>query len=174
MDLVDHVKTNDFIFDRDERKRPPFQFKCRCCSGTLQCLFQCSSSSTSLLLRLLCFRLLTWLLPRTVHNKQEFYVSCQPASVTWYQNLDHEQTHLYQYTRFHLNCGPCGSGKTQIVSNMLMNQTKIFNPSFEKNFSFYSHYEINFDTVLTSCIAGKLSIKFHKGLIGIGQQKENR
>ena len=37
VDTGDHVKINSFIFGRDEAERPPFQFKCDCCSETLQC-----------------------------------------------------------------------------------------------------------------------------------------
>ena len=37
VDLADHVNLNDFIFDGNERERPPFQFNCGCCSEKIEC-----------------------------------------------------------------------------------------------------------------------------------------
>ena len=60
--------------------------------------------------------------------------------------------------------GPCGSGKTQLVSNMLKNQSKIFQPSFDKIVYLYNHYQKHFNTLLVNCVSQKHSIEFHQGL----------
>lgn len=60
--------------------------------------------------------------------------------------------------------GPCGSGKTQLVSNMLINQSRIFKPCFQKIIYLYQHYQSHFDHLLINCIAEKHAIEFHQGL----------
>ena len=60
--------------------------------------------------------------------------------------------------------GPCGSGKTQLVSNMLKNQCKIFQPCFDKIVYLYNHYQKHFDTLWVNCVSQKHSIEFHQGL----------
>ena len=59
--------------------------------------------------------------------------------------------------------GPCGSGKTQLVSNMLKNQSKFFQPCFDKFVYLYNHYQRHFDTLLVNCVSQKHSIEFHEG-----------
>ena len=60
--------------------------------------------------------------------------------------------------------GPCGSGKTQLVSNMFKNQSKIFQTCFDKIVYLYNHYQKHFDTLLVHCVSQKHSIEFHQGL----------
>ena len=60
--------------------------------------------------------------------------------------------------------GPCGSGKTQLVSNMLRIQSKIFQPCFDKFVYLHNHYQKHFDTLLVNCVSEKHSIEFHQGL----------
>ena len=60
--------------------------------------------------------------------------------------------------------GPCGSGKTQLVSNMLKNQSKIFQPCFDKIVYLYNHYQKHFDTLLVNSVSQKHSIEFHQDL----------
>ena len=71
--------------------------------------------------------------------------------------------------RTHPHCfisivGPCGSGKTQLVSNMLKNQSKVSQPCFDKIVYLYNHYQKHFDTLLVNCVSQKHSIEFHQGL----------
>ena len=60
--------------------------------------------------------------------------------------------------------GPCGSGKTRLVSDMLINQSRIFKPAFQKIIYLYQHYQKHFDSLLIDCIAEKHTIEFHQGL----------
>ena len=60
--------------------------------------------------------------------------------------------------------GPCGSGETQLASNMLKIQSKIFQPCFVKIVYLYNHYQKYFDTLLVNCVIQKHSIEFHQGL----------
>ena len=60
--------------------------------------------------------------------------------------------------------GPCGSGKTHLVSNMLLNQGKIFRPSFDKILYLYDHHQSNFDKLLVDCTRAKVHIEFRQGL----------
>ena len=60
--------------------------------------------------------------------------------------------------------GPRGSGKTQLVSNMLLNQDKIFSPSFDKILYLYNHHKSNFDMLLVDCTRAKVHIEFRQGL----------
>ena len=60
--------------------------------------------------------------------------------------------------------GPCGSGKTQLVLNILKNLSKIFQPCFDKIVDLYNHYQKHFDTLLVNCVSQKHSIEFHLGL----------
>ena len=59
--------------------------------------------------------------------------------------------------------GPCGSGKTHLVSNTLKNQSKIFQPCFDKIVQLYNQYQKHFDTLLVNCVSQKHSIEFHLG-----------
>ena len=59
---------------------------------------------------------------------------------------------------------PCGGGKTPLVSNMLKNQSKIFQPCFDKIVCLYNHYQKHFDTLFVNCVSQKHSIEFHQGL----------
>ena len=47
---------------------------------------------------------------------------------------------------------------------MLKNQSKIFQPSFDKIVYLYNHYQKHFDTLLVNCVSQKHSIEFHQGL----------
>ena len=60
--------------------------------------------------------------------------------------------------------GPCGSGKTQLVSNMLKNENKIFQSCSDKIVYLNNHYQKRFDTLLVNCDSQKHSIEFHQGL----------
>ena len=60
--------------------------------------------------------------------------------------------------------GPCGSGKTQLVSNMLLNQGKIFRPSSDKILYLYNHHKSNFNKLLVQCTRAKVHIEFRQGL----------
>ena len=68
--------------------------------------------------------------------------------------------------------GPCGSGKTQLVSNMLKNQSKIFQPCFDKIVYLYNHYQKDFDTLLVNCVSQKsIPLSFIRAFTG--QQLKN-
>ena len=60
--------------------------------------------------------------------------------------------------------GPCGSGKTQLVSSMLVNQYKVFRPSFDKILYLYNHFQPNFEELQLKCVQSKVQIEFHQGL----------
>ena len=60
--------------------------------------------------------------------------------------------------------GPCGSGKTQLVSKMLANQNQVFKPSFDKILYLYNHYQQSFDDLLVNCLSAKNTIEFRQGL----------
>ena len=47
---------------------------------------------------------------------------------------------------------------------MLKNQSKIFQPSFDKIVYLYNNYQKHFDTLLVNCVSQKHSIEVHQGL----------
>ena len=60
--------------------------------------------------------------------------------------------------------GPGGCGKTQLVSQMLQNQRKIFKPSFDKILYFYNHFQDHYQSLLLGASDDRTSIEFHQGL----------
>ena len=64
----------------------------------------------------------------------------------------------------HFHCRTVWGGKTQLVSNMLKNESKIFQPCFDKIVYLYNHNQKHFDTLLVNCVSQKHSIEFHQGL----------
>ena len=60
--------------------------------------------------------------------------------------------------------GPCGSGKTQLVSSILANQYKVFGPAFDKFLYLYNHFQPNFEELQFKCVQSKIQIKFYQGL----------
>ena len=60
--------------------------------------------------------------------------------------------------------GPCGSGKTQLVSSTLVNQYKVFRPSFDKILYLYNHFQSNFEELQLKCVQSKVQIEFYQGL----------
>ena len=133
VDLADHVNLNDFIFDGNE-----------------------TETSISVQLRLLFGQ--NWMQPllfSTVHSLLHDWCDCFrhcSPSFRWEQfvaNWDYRnfvnvhrllgtnRKTMNKRIRTDPHCfvsivGPCGSGKTQLVSNMLKNQSKIFQPCFDK------------------------------------------
>ena len=67
--------------------------------------------------------------------------------------------------------GPCGSGKTQLVSFMLENEIKIFQLCFDKIVYLQNHYQKQFETLLVTCLSEKHSIEFHQGLVWSAVEK---
>ena len=59
---------------------------------------------------------------------------------------------------------PCRSVKTQLVSNMLKSQSKIFQPCFDKIVYLYNHYKKHFHILLVNSVSQKHSIEFHQSL----------
>ena len=59
--------------------------------------------------------------------------------------------------------GPGGSGKTLLVSQILLKQKTIFKPSFENIFYLYKHFQLHYESVILGCAREKISIKFHQG-----------
>jgi len=60
--------------------------------------------------------------------------------------------------------GPAGSGKTRLIGRMIVNQEKIFSPSFDKIIYFYKHYQQYYGTILTDCQSKHVDIEFIQGL----------
>ena len=60
--------------------------------------------------------------------------------------------------------GPGGCGKTHLVSEMLKNQRKIFNPTFDRLLYFYNHFQADYEKLLLECTQEKIDIEFHQGL----------
>ena len=59
--------------------------------------------------------------------------------------------------------GPCGRGKTQLVSSMIVNQYKVFRLSFDKILYLYNHIQPNFEELQLKCVQSKVIIEFHQG-----------
>lgn len=60
--------------------------------------------------------------------------------------------------------GPGGCGKTRLVSELLLNQRKIFIPSFDRILYFYNHFQSTYESLLLDCAREKVAIEFHQGL----------
>ena len=60
--------------------------------------------------------------------------------------------------------GPAGSGKTRLIGRMIVNQAKIFSPSFDKIIYFYNHYQEHYGTILMNCESTHVDIEFLQGL----------
>ena len=60
--------------------------------------------------------------------------------------------------------GPAGSGKTRLIGRMIVNQEKIFSPSFDKIIYFYKHYQQYYGTILMDCQSKHVDIEFIQGL----------
>ena len=61
--------------------------------------------------------------------------------------------------------GPCWSGKTQLVSNILKSPSRNFQPCFDKIVYLYNHYQKHLDSLLVNFASEKHSIEFHQGLL---------
>ena len=90
-------------------------------------------------------------------------------SLYLYWLLDTQVSNMNKRIRTDPHCfvsivGPCGSGNTQLVSNMLLNQGKIFRPSFDKILYLYNHHQSNFDKLLVDCTRAKVHNEFRQGL----------
>ena len=59
--------------------------------------------------------------------------------------------------------GPAGSGKTRLIARMIVNQAKIFSPSFDKIIYFYNYQE-HFGTILINCESAHVEIEIIQGL----------
>ena len=60
--------------------------------------------------------------------------------------------------------GPAGSGKTRLIGRMIVNQEKLFSPSFDKIIHFYKHYQQYYGTILMDCQSNHVDIEFIQGL----------
>ena len=60
--------------------------------------------------------------------------------------------------------GPAGSGKTRLIGRMIVNQEKIFSPSFDKIIDFYKHYQQYYGSMLMDCQSKHVDIEFIQGL----------
>ena len=60
--------------------------------------------------------------------------------------------------------GPAGSGKTRRIGSMIVNQAKIFSPSFDKIIYFYNHYQEHYGTIFINCESTLVDIEFTQGL----------
>ena len=60
--------------------------------------------------------------------------------------------------------GPAGSGKTRQIGRMIVNQAKIFSPSFDKIIYFYNHYQEHYGSILMNCESTHVDIEFIQGL----------
>ena len=60
--------------------------------------------------------------------------------------------------------GPAGSGKTRLIGRMIVNQAKLFSPSFDKIIYFYNHYQELYETILTNCESTQVDIEFTQAL----------
>ena len=60
--------------------------------------------------------------------------------------------------------GPAGSGKTRLIGHMIVNQEKIFSPSFDKIIYVYKHYQQYYGTILMDCQSKYVVIEFIQGL----------
>ena len=74
-------------------------------------------------------------------------------SLNLYRLLDTQVSNMNQRIRTDPHCfvsiiGPCASGKTQLVSNMLLNQDRIFRPSLTK----FCIYTITINPTSISCL----------------------
>ena len=164
--LADHVNLNDFIFDGNETERPPFQFNCGCCSDKID------DNRSFLLLYFHYF-----IIGAIVFFSIAYLAFAENSSlqtdyrhfVNVHRLLGTKRKTMNKRIRTDPHCfisiaGPCGSGKTQLVSNMLKNQSKIFQPCFDEIVYLYNHYQKHYDTLLVNCVSQKHSIEFHQGL----------
>ena len=60
--------------------------------------------------------------------------------------------------------GPGGCGKFHLVSQIILNQKNVFQPSFEKILYLYKHLQPQYESLLLGSTREKISIEFHQGL----------
>ena len=60
--------------------------------------------------------------------------------------------------------GPAGSGKTRLIWRLIVNQAKMFSPSFDKIIYFYNHYQEHCGTILMIWESTHVDIDFIQGL----------
>ena len=60
--------------------------------------------------------------------------------------------------------GPAELGKTRLIRRMIVNQTKLFSPSFDKIVYFYNHYQEHYGIILMNCESTHVDIEFVQGL----------